>query len=202
VTIGGTASYDHEDAMPGLVARAVAAARAEQFDKSCRPQHGRLLALLARGVGDGVIGETGTGCGVGLAWLASGASGGCRLVSVEIEEASARAAQAVFADDPRATVLRDDWRTLEAHGPFDLLCLDGGGQGKKGDTPIDPAAWLRPGGILVMDDFTPSTTWPPTYGGRVDETRRSWLTHPALFATEIRTEPTAAAIVAMRVASA
>jgi predicted O-methyltransferase YrrM len=198
VTIGGTASYAPDVSVPPLVARAVAAARAQRFDKSCREAHGRLLALLAHGIGDGVVGETGTGFGVGLAWLASAASPGCRLVSVEVDEESARAAREVFADDPRVTVLTDDWTALEAHAPFDLLCLDGGGQGKNGDTPIDPLTWLRPGGLLVMDDFTPSTTWPPTYAGRVDGPRLAWLTHPALLATEIRTEPNAAAIVATR----
>jgi predicted O-methyltransferase YrrM len=43
------------------------------------PEQGRLLfALAARAQ---PIGETGTGCGVGLAWLASGARPGTRLVS-------------------------------------------------------------------------------------------------------------------------
>ena len=197
MSIGGTASYA-DAAVPPLVARAVAAAHRQRFDKSCREAHGRLLALLARGIGDGVVGETGTGCGVGLAWLASAASERCRLVSVEVEEASARAAREVFADEPRVTVLTDDWTALESHAPFDLLCLDGGGQGKNGEKPIDPVTWLRPGGVLVMDDFTPSTTWPPNYAGRVDSARLAWLTHASLLATEIRTEPTAAAIVAMR----
>ena len=42
-------------------------ARRESFAHSCRPEHGRLLYALAAGAG--TIGETGTGCGVGLAWL-------------------------------------------------------------------------------------------------------------------------------------
>ena len=54
-----------------MVERAVTLARNEGFAYSCRPEHGRLLFALAAGAE--VIGETGTGCGVGLAWLASGA---------------------------------------------------------------------------------------------------------------------------------
>ena len=48
------------------------------FESSCLPSHGRLLQVLAGGVGEGVIGETGTGAGVGLAWMASGARRGVR----------------------------------------------------------------------------------------------------------------------------
>lgn len=94
-------------------------------------------------------------------------------------------------------VLAGDWRALEAHAPFDPLCLDGGGQGKHGEAPVDPAVWLEPGGLLVMDDFTPSATWPPSYDGAVGEARLFWLAHPQLLAAEIRTEP-GAAIVATR----
>jgi predicted O-methyltransferase YrrM len=43
-----------------------------------------------------VIGETGTGCGVGLAWLACGAHPDGRLVSVEREPARAGVAAGVF----------------------------------------------------------------------------------------------------------
>jgi predicted O-methyltransferase YrrM len=194
----GTESYRDLRGVPPLVERAVSVARREGFELSCRAAQGRLLSVLAGGIGDGTIGETGTGCGVGLAWLAGGASPGARLVSVEVDPARARAARELFAADERVTVLEDDWSALERHGPFDLLCLDGGGQGKKGEDPIDPAAWLRPGGVLVMDDFAPSTAWPPRYENAVDEIRLHWLRHPALLATEVRTEPHAAAIVATR----
>jgi predicted O-methyltransferase YrrM len=50
---------------------------------SCLPQHGRLLQLLAGGIGVGTIGETGTGYGVGLAWMASAAHPDARLFSIE-----------------------------------------------------------------------------------------------------------------------
>jgi predicted O-methyltransferase YrrM len=58
--------------------------------------------LLAGGIGAGVIGETGTGGGVGLAWLASGAVPGARLVSVERDPERAAAARTLFADRPAA----------------------------------------------------------------------------------------------------
>ena len=125
--------------LPPLVEKAVAAARRAGFRNSCLPSHGRLLQLLAAGIGEGVIGETGTGCGVGLAWLASAARTGVRLVSVEHDWLLADTARSVFAEVPAVTVLHGDWTELRAEAPFALLALDGGGQGKGTDPAISPA---------------------------------------------------------------
>jgi predicted O-methyltransferase YrrM len=198
VTLHGTASYDRLPDLPAGVRAAVSAARTGGFQHACQPGHGRLLMALAAGVGDGAIGETGTGTGVGLAWMAAGAPPGARLVSVEQDAERARAAQEVFAADPRVTVLRGDWDVLHGYGPFDLLFLDGGGRAKAAEVPIDPAAWLTPGGVVVIDDFTPADAWPPRHEGSVDIARLAWLEHPSLLATELRTGPGAAAIVAAR----
>jgi predicted O-methyltransferase YrrM len=144
----GTSAYqgraDLPPAVPAVSAAVEAAARAG-FAQSCLPEQGELLKVLARGVGRGVIGETGTGCGVGLAWLASGAAADARIVSAERDPAFAQLAAEVFADDPRVRVLTCDWRGLAGAAPFDLLILDGGGQGKGDDPPLEPARWLRPG---------------------------------------------------------
>jgi predicted O-methyltransferase YrrM len=193
----GTDAYLDVTGLPPLVARAVSAARQAGFGNSCLPAHGRLLQLLAGGVGAGAIGETGTGCGVGLAWLASGARPGVRLVSVEQDGRRAGLARSVFADVPAVTVLHGDWRELQASGPFELLAMDGGGQGKHaGDPALGPRAWLAPGGTLVLDDFTPVAGWPPMRDGRPDTARLHWLQHPDLLATQIRTQPDACSIVA------
>lgn len=200
MSIGGTAAYRDVTGVPELVATAVAAATEAGFDYSCRPEQGRLLSLLAAGVPAGVIGETGTGCGVGLAWLASAAGPSARLVSVERDPARHAVAQRVFADDDRVTLVCGDWTELAAHGPFDLLVADGGGQGKgtgnSTEEPLDPAEWLTFGGTLVIDDFTPFTEWPARHDGQPDIARRHWLTHPAMPATEIRLAADLATIVA------
>ena len=196
VTTTGTAAYDGCTDLPPLVAAAIAAARSAGFEYSCLPEQGRLLQVLAAGVGAGVIGETGTGCGVGLAWLASGAHPDARLISVERDPARATAATQVFADDPRIQVLHGDWRALSQDAPFDLLVLDGGGQGKADEPPLDPGDWLRPGGLVVLDDFTPMTSWPPTFNGQPDTARIHWMSHPGLRAAEVRVTPAAAAILA------
>ncbi|MDX6355459.1 MAG: hypothetical protein QOF98_2362, partial [Streptomyces sp.] len=67
--------------LPPLVECAARTARHLGFPYSCRPEHGRLLHALAGGAQR--IGETGTGCGVGLAWLISGMRPGATAVSVD-----------------------------------------------------------------------------------------------------------------------
>jgi predicted O-methyltransferase YrrM len=196
VSTNGTDAYRGLAGLPPLVELAVEAAQRAGFTQSCLPSHGRLLRLMAGGIGEGVIGETGTGCGVGLAWLASGARTGIRLVSIEHDWLLADAARGVFAGVPAVTVLHGEWPELLGAGPFALLALDGGGQGKAEEPPISPRDWLTPGGALVMDDFTPSVSWPPAYLGMPDAARLHWLQHPDLLATEIRTQPDASAIVA------
>lgn len=191
----GTDAYDTEEHLPRLVARAVELARAKGFAHSCLPSHGRLLGVLAGGVGSGVIAETGTGAGVGLAWMASAARPGVRLVSVERDAALVAATRELFADVPAVEVVLGDWSVLAARRPFALLALDGGGQGKAGEPPCEPGEWLEEGGVVVMDDFAPATGWPPLYDGLPDAARLYWLQHHDLLATEVRTAPAAASII-------
>ncbi|MGW2681679.1 O-methyltransferase [Streptomyces sp. NPDC001414] len=196
MTADGTEAHTGLPGLPPLVRRALAAARGHGFAHSCRPEQGRLLQVLAGGA-RGVIGETGTGLGVGLAWLASGARPGVRLVSVERDAERAGAAAGVFAAHPAVTVLHGDWPDIAAHGPFDLLVLDGGGQGKApGDRPAAVERLLAPGGTVVIDDFTPAATWPPRHRGGPDRSRPHRLEHPALRATEIRLAPDLSTVVA------
>jgi predicted O-methyltransferase YrrM len=75
-----TAQYAGLTDLPPLVARAVALANELGFISCCFPEQGRLLQVLARGRAGGVIGETGTGCGAGLAWMASAVGPDTRLI--------------------------------------------------------------------------------------------------------------------------
>ncbi|WP_261953586.1 O-methyltransferase [Streptomyces nigrescens] len=184
MSLQGTDAYRNNDALPVLVRRAVEAARTHGFAYSCRPEQGRLLQVLAAGAPHRVA-ETGTGCGVGLAWLASGASPATRLISIERDPERARIAADVFHDCDRVEVLQGDWQRIEEYGPYDLLVLDGGGQAK-GDGTADPARLLTAGGTVVIDDFTPATTWPPQFNGAPDHSRLHWLQHPGLRAAELR----------------
>ncbi|WP_031469156.1 O-methyltransferase [Sciscionella sediminilitoris] len=195
MTEQGTAAYAGIEGLPPLVGSALGRAREAGFAYCCLPGQGELLRLLAGGIGPGNIGETGTGYGVGLAWLAGGAHPGARLTGVEREPVRAAAAREVFQGTD-ISVRTGDWRLLRASGPFDLLVLDGGGQGKGEEPPLDPADWMNPGGVLVIDDFTPLTSWPPSHAGRPDTARLYWLEHPRLCATQIPVARDSATILA------
>ncbi|MDQ1006166.1 putative O-methyltransferase YrrM [Streptomyces sp. V4I23] len=184
-----------ERKVPPRVVAAERVASESGFKKSCIPEVGRVLSLAAAAKPHGVIAESGTGSGVGTAWLHSGLGAGARLVTVERDEELARRAAGVFADDDRVSVLTGDWRLLEQHAPFDVFFCDGGG---KRDDPERVVELLAPGGLLILDDFTPSPDWPPRFGGEVDELRLFYLTHPALDATEVLTTPASSVVVAAR----
>ncbi|RKE17964.1 O-methyltransferase [Streptomyces sp. TLI_171] len=193
----GTAAYPADrSALPELVARAVELAERLGFDQSCRPEQGRLLQALAAGAA-GRIGETGTGCGVGLGWLLAGRRPGVRVVSVEREAARVAAVRELFAEVPDLELVHGDWTAIAGHGPFDLLVLDGGGNGKQ-TAAADPERVLTPGGTLVVDDLTPLTAWPPTFRGGPDTGRTVWYRHPALLTTEVRLAPDLATLLATR----
>ncbi|MCP2321691.1 putative O-methyltransferase YrrM [Hamadaea flava] len=196
MSIGGTSGYTDLTALPELVAQAVRLGAELGFDKSCRPEQGRLLHALAAGAAQS-IGETGTGCGVGLAWLVSARRPGVRVVSVERDARLVEHVRRLFDGVPDVAIVHGDWTDVYAHGPFDLLVLDGGGNAKGGGA-ADPARLVRPGGVLVVDDFTPATEWPPTHAGQPDEARLHWLSHPELAAIEVRLAPDLASVVATR----
>ena len=200
VCIVGTASHEGVADLPDVVEHAVGLARSMGFELSCHVTQGRLLSVLAAGRPGGLIGETGTGCGVGLAWRLSSSDADTRLVSVEADPERVAAAGSLFADESRVTVLCDDWEAMVSHGPFDLLVLDGGGAGKArgDDRRVEPQAVLRPGGTLVMDNWVPWQVWPPAEDGEFDQSRLHWLEHPDLLATEIRLAATLSTIVATR----
>lgn len=184
-----------ERGTPERVAVAEGLAAEAGFEKSCIHEVGRLLRLAAAAKPGGVVAESGTGSGVGTAWLHSGLGVGARLVTVERDEELARRAAGLFVDDERVSVLTGDWRLLERHAPFDVFFCDGGG---KRDDPQRVVDLLAPGGLLIMDDFTPSADWPPRFEGEVDELRLFYLTHPDLDATEVLTTPSASAVLATR----
>ncbi|MFP5322022.1 MAG: O-methyltransferase [Acidimicrobiia bacterium] len=190
MTYRGTARY--ADLPPGevppLVLAAVEVARQQGFELCVHPATGRLLAALASGVGDGVVGETGTGTGAGVAWMLSTASPETRIVSIEIDERRATATAELFAAHPNVTILHGEANDLADHGPFDLLVIDSGAheEGPLHRSRLDPATVLAPGGLIFKDDLWPMDRWPPLdFHGEVDELRVRLFEHPDLLTTEV-----------------
>ena len=175
-------------------------ALAMKFELSCHPAQGRLLSLLTRGRPGALIGETGTGCGVGLAWMLSVADPSTQFISVEADDDRAAAVRDLYSGYHQVTIIHSDWPAILPHGPFDLLVLDGGGSAKwQGDLRrVDPRTALRPAGTLVIDDWTPWDTWPPNDDNEFEQSRLYWLQHPDLLAGEIRLSPSLSTIIATR----
>ena len=181
--------------VPAVVARAFDVSRKAGYVSFCRNETGRLLATLAA-TREGTMAEFGTGCGVGTAWLRSGARSGATILSAELDSKLALAAQEIFADDPQVEVLSADWSTLRNKGPYSLLFLD---PSSPEDAGVDAVADLvEPGGVVVMDDFSPCEVWPPLTMGRVDPLREAWLTDERFTAVEVMVAPDASALVATR----
>jgi predicted O-methyltransferase YrrM len=199
VAVGGSTAYNRVTSLPRLVSEAVGLAGSMHFDNSCAPEQGRLLSVLAAGRSGARIGETGTGCGVGLAWMIEATDPSTSFVSIEVDGARAAAAADLYRDFPNVNVVEGNWPELIDHAPFDLLVLDGGGKGKDPgtDAPIDLSdGWLAIGGMVVLDDFTPAGQ---PGAEQHDPAREHWLNHPCLKATEVRLSPTLATIIGVRI---
>ena len=194
------AAFARRHPVPPLVLEAVALAERHGFTYTVHPATGRLLAALAGGVQGGVIGETGTGTGAGVAWMLSAAPADTRIVSIELDPDQAAAATGLFAGEPRVTILQGDANGLAAHGPFDLLVLDAPSTpGPLEWSTLDPTVHLRPHGVLVKDDLWPMTSWPPaSHDGADDVQRARWLDDPRLLATEVTVADGQAVLVARR----
>jgi predicted O-methyltransferase YrrM len=179
--------------LPSVVSRALDLSRRRGFVTSSRLETGRLLSALAASR-NGVLGECGTGCGVGAAWLSHGARVESRVVTAEVDESLADAVRDLFRDEPRVEVLTGDWGALRDHGPFSLLFLDVREAKRSGADMV--AEMLEPGGIVVLDDFTPCALWPPMYEGRVDTMREQWLTDERFTTVEVMVAVDAAVLIA------
>ncbi len=167
---------------------------------ACIPQVGRLLRALAAGKPGGLIGEQGAGAGVGTAWLASGLSGGARLVTAEIDPVLAAGVARLFADRPDVDVRSGDWHeALRGESPFDLLFMDA-----MPASDLEPENWdrttglVKVGGQIVMDDLTPVDLWPPHWQDFVDRKRELAFANPRIAGTEIRTSPVTSALLLTR----
>lgn len=170
---------------PPLVERALALAGRTGFARSCSPETGRLLQVLAGQRGHERVAEIGTGCGVGSAWILSALDPGVDFLTVELDHERAAAAAELLAEDESARVLQGDWReVLPDEAPFDFLFADGGRS--KYDEEL--LGLLAPDGTLFLDDLTPGYDDP-------DPVRELWLGHPRLLATELQVSPREAVIV-------
>ncbi len=189
--------------LPPLVAAAVREAIDLGFEFCVHPATGRLLGVLAGGVpAGGLVGETGTGTGAGLAWMVT-ANPQARFISVERDADRVAAARRVFSAHMNVDIIHGDVGLLFERGPFDLLVHDGGwGSGKSDPRRIDPMVVLRENGVMTIDDYSPMSTWPPLFDGAPDQARIDWLSDDRFLSTEITVVEAMAVLVCRRRPSA
>jgi predicted O-methyltransferase YrrM len=148
--------YADRKALPSLVARAADIADRFDFRNSCAKAYVPLLQALTTQVRGGVIGEMGTGAGIGTSWIALAASPDTHIVTIEQDGERSAAVREHFAETPNVTVVCGDALDLATYGPFDLIFCDAG-PGKITDQDATIAMTKR-GGTILLDDLTPGRT--------------------------------------------
>jgi predicted O-methyltransferase YrrM len=160
--------------LPPLVRRALELERAQGLARSCAPEVGRLLHVLAASRGRSRVAEIGTGTGVGSAWLVAALAPHVPFFTAEPDPARAAAAGEFFRDDENVQVLAGDWREeLPPEAPFDLLAVPAAEHLHPEEDGELAIGLLAPGGLAVLGGVTPAA-------------RKAWLEHPGLAAaTEV-----------------
>lgn len=132
-----------------------------EFKMKSEAKVGALLAVLAASKPGGRLLELGTGTGHGTAWLLSGMDATATLDTVDTDETVVAVARRHLSGDRRVTFHVMDgavFLTQEDLQPFDVIYADAW-PGKF--THLDEAlSLLRPGGVYVIDDLLPQTSWP------------------------------------------
>lgn len=210
MTVSPTPSGSDPERRPALLESAVRIAAGfglpttEPVDTrhtSSVPGAGRLLSVLAALVTarpDARLLELGTGGGVGTAWILHGMAPDAHLLTIEVDPSRAKAAQELFASEPRVTVMCGDWHeVIQGQGQFQLAFPDSGLS-----TELEPPAWdavvdlVTVGGALVLDDLTPPGT--ADVLGNESAKRRFAFGHPRLLSTEVAVSPKSNVAVAVR----
>ena len=181
---------------PPEVLRALSFAEDSGFTNSCTPEVGRLLRVLTAAAGPGVIAELGTGCGVGAAWLLSGLRDDQTFISVDADEARQAQVERLL-ERKNARFLAGDWRGALHEGPFSLVFADVSEAKDEGHGEV--VAATAPGGLIVLDDFTPEKHWPEAWRGKPDRRRERWFGDTRLLTTEILVTERAAVLLAVKV---
>ncbi|THF71267.1 NUDIX domain-containing protein [Deinococcus sp. Arct2-2] len=184
--------------LPPRVAHALAEAERLNFDRSCSLDTGRVLRTLAATRPGARFAELGSGTGVGAAWLLSGMSVGAHLLTIDSDPEWTSVAREVLKGDACVTALHGDWQDALAYGPFDLIFSDCAPAKRETEQLESLLDALKPGGMLVLDNFSPPALLPPVLYGGDPERERLW-SHPRLSCTEVAVSAQKRVILAVRI---
>jgi predicted O-methyltransferase YrrM len=191
--------YRSTSYIPPLVNRAINLAEQMEYTKSCSPETGRLLQILASQYQSGVIAELGTGCGVGAAWIASALSPGTSFFTVELDVSQAAAVRALFDPFLNVRVIQGEWREFLRNWHFEMLFAS-----RAIDRENDPGLLfesLRKGSLIVLDGLIPLSERNAKL--KIDSLdylmRDFWLNNTQVLGTEILISPQESVILATRI---
>ena len=154
--------------VPPLVEKALALTERLGFERSCRPEVGRLLHVLAASRGRERVAEIGTGTGVGAAWIVSAlppqtpffTDGGRPRRAAAARSSSRPTRTSTCSRATGASCCRPRRRSTSSSTTRRSSCAREDGE--------LVAGLLAPGGIAVLDDLTPGFAGP-------DPVREFWL---------------------------
>lgn len=147
---------------PAVLQAMEEATKAIGFTMGSDMQTGSLLRVLAVSKPTGTLLELGTGTGLGTAWILDGMGPQAQLITVDRGESAPAVARRFLGSDPRVTFYAGDGaeflkRMREEGRLFDFIFADmPPGKFQQLD---DALALLAPGGIYIIDDLLPLTSW-------------------------------------------
>lgn len=142
------------------------------FQLACEPLTGALLRTLAASKPAGKFLEIGTGTGIGTCWILDGMDAYSTLTTVDRDTKVNAVAQQYLGQDTRVQFITADaevfLKTMQEQGEpvFDFIFADT--FPGKFHLLDEALALLKRGGLYVIDDLLPQTTWPENHQGNVD----------------------------------
>lgn len=138
-----------------------AATQSSGFDMASEPLTGSLLRTLAASKPAARFLELGSGTGLSTAWLLDGMDGASRLTTVDNDEKLLSILTRHLGHDPRLEVVcadGDAFLQTRRGQRFDFIFADT--WAGKYRMLHDALALLNPGGMYVVDDMLPRSSWP------------------------------------------
>ena len=145
----------------------VKASEAIHFTMASDLYTGSLLKTLAASKPSGRFLEVGTGSGLATSWILDGMDINSKLITVENNELLQSIAKKQLIDSRIDFVLADgyNWIIEYSGAPFDLIFADA--MPGKYDLFEETIAFLKEGGLYIIDDMLPQPNWPDGHAERV-----------------------------------
>jgi predicted O-methyltransferase YrrM len=154
--------------LPPAVPAILSDTEALGFRMASEVRTGSLLRCLAASKPGGRLLELGTGTGLGTAWLLAGMDAEAQLETVDNDAVVQAVARKHLAGDRRVNFHAADageFLRKQAGERYDLIFADAW-PGKFHD--LDAAlALLAPGGLYLIDDLLPQSSWPQGHADRI-----------------------------------